>query len=481
MLREHSKLLTRCHIIVDIFWVAVAFIAAYHTKRSFVLFSGHGLSTEPNYYFVLLLAVIVSFFAFFFTGCYRPYRTQTLLQIYARVLKAEIGILFGTIILLYLLHEHNVSRMLLALFIIFLTFFLFLSKGSIYYVLRYYRSLSYNTRHLLVIGTGRRAERIVDAVHDDKGSGYRILGCLSMDNDCEGKEEAVVFHKIKKLGSVNSLPVLLTEYIVDEIIFAGDIKKIKQIKSLIRFTEYLGVKIHIVPDFQLEAIMYQPEIAAVSIQDFFGHPTLSLSTTPQRKNALLVKEILDYAVAGTGLIILAPVFLVITLLIKVTSEGPAFFIQERCGLYGRTFPLIKFRTMIKDAEKMKETLQKNNEADGPVFKITHDPRITPLGTFLRKTSLDELPQLFNVLMGHMSLVGPRPPLPEEVKKYEPWKRRRLSMKPGLTCTWQVNGRNNINFERWMRLDLEYIDQWSLMLDSKILLKTVREVFSFHGR
>ena len=337
------------------------------------------------------------------------------------------------------------------------------------------------TRNLLVIGTGRRAERIIDAVLDDKGSGYRILGCLSTDNDNKRNEEAAVFRKIKKLGSVSALPVLLTEYIVDEIIFAVDIKKIKQIKNLIRFTEYLGVKIHIVPDFQLETIMYQPEIAAVSIQEFFGHPTLSLSTTPQRKNALLVKEILDYAVAGTGLIVLSPILLVIMLLIKITSAGPAFFIQERCGLYGRTFRLVKFRTMVKDAEKLKKTLQKDNEADGPVFKITRDPRITPVGKFLRKTSLDELPQLFNVLMGHMSLVGPRPPLPEEVKKYEPWQRRRLSMKPGLTCTWQVTGRNNINFERWMRLDLEYIDQWSLMLDSKILLKTVREVVSFHGR
>ncbi|MCI5157516.1 MAG: sugar transferase, partial [Candidatus Electrothrix sp. AUS1_2] len=202
---------------------------------------------------------------------------------------------------------------------------------------------------------------------------------------------------------------------------------------------------------------------------------------PQRKNALLVKDIIDYSLAGLGVLIFSPLFLIIILLIKATSEGPAFFIQQRCGLYGRTFPLIKFRTMVKDAEKLKAKLQKENEADGPVFKIAHDPRITPVGTFLRKTSLDELPQLLNVLMGHMSLVGPRPPLPEEVKKYEPWQRRRLSMKPGLTCIWQVNGRNTINFERWMHLDLEYIDQWSLTLDSKILLKTFKEVVSFHGR
>ncbi|XCN72244.1 MAG: sugar transferase [Candidatus Electrothrix aestuarii] len=478
MLREHSTLLARIHMIVDIFWVILAFVTAYYTKKDFVFLPGYGLSTEPNYYLVLLVAVVVAFFAFSATGSYRPYRTQSLVQIYIRVIKAVSGVLFGTIIALYLLHEHNVSRALLALFASFLTLFLFLSKGGLYYLLRYYRAQRYNTRNLLVIGAGQRAECIVDTIQQDKGSGYRILGCLTINNTDENSN---IFHKVKKLGSVNTLPVFLTEDIVDEIIFASDIEKIDQIETLIRFTEYLGVKIHILPDFQLEKIMYQPEIASISIQEFFGHPTLSLSTTPQRKNALLIKSIIDYTISIILLALLSPVFLLIISFIKLTSEGPAFFIQQRCGLYGRTFPLIKFRTMVKDAEKLKATLQQENEADGPVFKIAQDPRITPLGKFLRKTSLDELPQLLNVLMGHMSLVGPRPSLPEEVKKYEPWQRRRLSMKPGLTCIWQVNGRNNINFERWMRLDLEYIDQWSLTLDSKILLKTVKEVMSFHGQ
>ncbi|MCI5122966.1 MAG: sugar transferase [Candidatus Electrothrix sp. AR5] len=481
MLREHSKLLARIHLIVDIFWVTLAFVTAYHTKRSFILFTGQGLSTEPNYYIALLIAIIVAFFSFSVTGCYLPYRTQSLQQIYMRAVRAVSGIFFGTIILLYLAHEHNVSRMLLALFVLLLTFFLLLSKGTIYYILRYYRSQSYNTRNLLIVGASQRAGNIIDEIQRHKGAGYRILGCLTTGDDDRQKGEKYLSGEIKLLGSVSTLPIILTEDIVDEIIFAADIEKIENIEELIRFAEHLGVNVHIVPDFQLEKIMYQPEIASISIQDFFGYPTLALSTTSQRKNALIVKDIIDYFFAGTGLILLFPVFLIIILLIKATSDGPAFFIQQRCGLYGRTFPLIKFRTMVKDAEKMKRDLQEDNEADGPVFKITHDPRITSFGKFLRKTSLDELPQLLNVVMGHMSLVGPRPPLPEEVKKYEPWQRRRLSMKPGLTCTWQVNGRNNINFERWMRLDLEYIDQWSLALDSKILLKTVREVISFHGQ
>lgn len=328
MLREHSTLLTRIHMILDIFWVLLAFVAAYHFKRSFVFFVGHGLSTEPNYYLVLLIAVVVASFSFSTTGCYRPYRTQTLLNIYSRVIRAVIAILFGTIILLYLLHEHNVSRMLIVLFIIFLTFSLFLSKGIIYYILRYYRSQSYNTRNLLIVGAGLRAKKIIDAIQNHKESGYRILGCLTTDSGNKRNKGDDILGKVEILGSIGILPVILTEDIVDEIIFAADIEKIEYIDNFIRFAEYLGVNIHIVPDFQLEKIMYQPEIASISIQDFFGHPTLSLSTTPQRKNALIIKDIIDYSFAGTGLIILFPIFLVIILLIKITSNGPAFLFNS---------------------------------------------------------------------------------------------------------------------------------------------------------
>jgi lipopolysaccharide/colanic/teichoic acid biosynthesis glycosyltransferase len=167
--------------------------------------------------------------------------------------------------------------------------------------------------------------------------------------------------------------------------------------------------------------------------------------------------------------------------VKVSSKGPVFFRQERCGLNGRKFILYKFRTMVPEAEKLKGRLLAANEMDGPVFKIKNDPRVTPLGKILRRTSMDELPQLINVLRGEMSLVGPRPPLPSEVKEYKHWQLRRLSMKPGLTCIWQVSGRNDVGFEEWMRMDLEYIDRWSLLLDFKLLLKTVQVVILGTGR
>jgi lipopolysaccharide/colanic/teichoic acid biosynthesis glycosyltransferase len=185
-------------------------------------------------------------------------------------------------------------------------------------------------------------------------------------------------------------------------------------------------------------------------------------------------------VALALLLVLSPVFLVLAVLIKLSSKGPALYRQTRCGLGGRKFTLYKFRSMQRDADLRRDELEALNEVDGPVFKIKDDPRCTPVGRFMRKFSLDELPQLVNVLKGEMSLVGPRPPLPEEVEKYEPWQRRRLRMPPGLTCLWALEGRNRLSFRRWMELDLEYIDKWSFALDCKILLKTIPVVLLGRG-
>ena len=193
-----------------------------------------------------------------------------------------------------------------------------------------------------------------------------------------------------------------------------------------------------------------------------------------------MKEIFDRILSALLLIFSSPVFLLISVSIKVTSPGAAIFQQTRAGLNGRNFQMLKFRTMIKNAEAMKEKLEGQNEMDGPVFKIKDDPRVTKVGKFLRKTSLDELPQLINVVRGEMSLVGPRPPVPQEVSQYERWQRRRLSMKPGITCFWQISGRNEVTFEDWMTLDLKYIDNWSFGLDLIILIKTIPIVLTGKG-
>jgi exopolysaccharide biosynthesis polyprenyl glycosylphosphotransferase len=219
----------------------------------------------------------------------------------------------------------------------------------------------------------------------------------------------------------------------------------------------------------------------MELTEFDGFPLLSFSTTPTNEFLMFVRRILDVVLASIMLVIAGPLFMLpAAILIKLTSPGPVLFKQKRCGLNGRQFVMYKFRSMVNNAEQLRVELEGLNEMDGPVFKSSSDPRITTVGKIIRRRSIDELPQLFNVLRGDMSLVGPRPPLPAEVARYERWQRRRLSMKPGITCLWQISGRNEVSFEDWMKLDLTYIDNWSLLLDLKILLKTVPVVLLGRG-
>ena len=242
------------------------------------------------------------------------------------------------------------------------------------------------------------------------------------------------------------------------------------IEQAILACELAGVRATVAVDlFNMRFAKSQPS-------DLNGTPLLSFDATPTGEWQLAIKRLLDVAIAGLSLLVLLPFLPLVVLLIKATSPGPILFRQIRCGLNGRRFTLYKFRSMVADAEAKQAEVGHLNELNGPVFKAANDPRLTTIGRWLRKTSIDELPQLVNVLKGEMSLVGPRPPIPSEVTRYEAWQRRRLSMRPGITGYWQVNGRNGIrDFDKWMRLDLEYIDRWSLALDTKILLKTVPTV------
>jgi exopolysaccharide biosynthesis polyprenyl glycosylphosphotransferase len=268
---------------------------------------------------------------------------------------------------------------------------------------------------------------------------------------------------------------MLKEHVIDELIFAISRKRLEELEELFLLCEEQGVRTRIAVNF------FPHMIAKVHLDEIHGIPLLTFTTTPHSEGLLMAKRLFDLGIAAALLAILSPMFVLIALLIKTTSEGPIFFRQRRVGLNGRQFILYKFRSMLKNAEEMKEGMEHLNEMGGPVFKIADDPRATSIGRFLRRTSLDEFPQLYNVLLGDMSIVGPRPPLPEEVGKYERWQRRRLSMKPGLTCLWQINGRNKINdFKKWMELDLHYIDNWSLKLDLKIFIKTIFAVLVGRG-
>lgn len=275
--------------------------------------------------------------------------------------------------------------------------------------------------------------------------------------------------------SLQHLPQLLHTNTVDCVVFNVGQTNFSEVERAILACEIEGVEAWLVADF------VKTSIARVAIDDFHGKPLLVFRTTPELSWQLICKRLIDIVGAMAGLLVLGPlVMLPVAVAIKLTSPGPILFKQRRSSLHGRLFNMYKFRSMVNDAEMLRAELEAFNEMSGPVFKMNHDPRVTPIGAFLRRSSIDEFPQLWNVLIGDMSLVGPRPPIPREVDKYDPWHRRRLSMKPGLTCLWQISGRNKVAFDQWMKLDLEYIDRWSLWLDFTILLRTIPVVLSGFG-
>ena len=479
MLQEKNPFITNLHKILDLLLVTISFVSAYYIKW-FLPFAGlRGLSITPNYYIILLLTLITSFIVFQLVGFYEPYRKQLFKNIVKKIFLGVFLVLISLTFILYIFHQADLSRMFLGLFIYILVILLLLSKALIYYTIRSYRTKDFNRINVLVIGSKERAIDALKALINNPGEGFNVLGCLEIlaESSKVGQE---IYKGIKVIGTLKSFSTLLVDKAVDEIIFAMPLNEIDSVDNYIYFAEELGVNVRIMPDFQIQKIMYRPATAKIFLDEFAGLPTISLSSTPAKSTELILKTFIDYLGAGIGILLLSPFFLIIAALIKTTSKGPIFFTQERCGLYGRTFHLIKFRTMVENAEKLREQLLAQNEMDGPVFKIKNDPRVTAVGSFLRRTSFDELPQLINVLQGEMSLVGPRPALVKEAAKYHPWQRRRLSMKPGLTCIWQVSGRNTITFDDWMHLDLEYIDNWSLILDLKIILKTLREVMMGGG-
>jgi exopolysaccharide biosynthesis polyprenyl glycosylphosphotransferase len=324
-------------------------------------------------------------------------------------------------------------------------------------------------RSVLIVGTGPQAVEVRAKLKAHPELDMRVVGHLPGPNPAP-----IAIDESLLLGTLQDLKRIVEEQVVDDVIFAVPVLESLACEREIGWCEEVGVTVH------LRADLVRTLFARMYPTDLDGTPMLTVSATPRQPAALLVKRVLDLVGSAVALVVLSPVCAIATVLVKLTSPGPVFFKQTRIGLNGRTFTLYKFRSMYRDAEERRAALTSRNEMSGPVFKIKDDPRITPVGKWMRRFSIDELPQFWNVLAGDMSLVGPRPPIPEEVRKYERWQRRRLSMKPGITCLWQVSGRNTINFDDWMRLDLAYIDTWSLHLDVQILLRTVPVVLTARG-
>lgn len=480
MLRERNKLIVRLHRTLDILLTVLSFLGAYSLKKYIFWGKWGGLSTGPNYSAVLLMIVILWYVVFAWQKVYESYRQRSATHILKNVLSSVSMAMALLLCSLYLLEMKDVSRGMLSIFYFFNIFLLCASKITVYRVLNRYRAKGYNYRNVVIVGNRERAKDVIAAIQSNTTSGYRVVGCLNVS---EHRECGKLPGGVQTIGNIKDLDQLLPEMIVDELIFAAPLTIIDGVDGHIALAEEMGITVRIIPDWQLYYLKYKPGIAKLNYENFLNIPTLSLCSVSPYRADLLIKSTIDYVLALVLMVVCAPFFVLISLSIKIVSKGPVFFTQERIGLNGRRFMVYKFRTMVNGAEKIREELEGLNESDGPVFKIERDPRIIPwLGTFLRKSSLDELPQLINVLRGEMSLVGPRPPLPGEVKKYAVWQRRRLSMKPGLTCLWQIfPRRNEVSFDGWMKLDMQYIDNWSLWLDWKIIAKTVQTVLIGGGR
>jgi exopolysaccharide biosynthesis polyprenyl glycosylphosphotransferase len=334
--------------------------------------------------------------------------------------------------------------------------------------LRSMHSSSTRDCRAIIIGTGARAKKVADALLDHLE--LDMAPCGFIDSDRKGLWR---YRDIPLIGRLDDLEYLVLGGQVDAVFITTEPGEPSIAPQVLEMARKMGVTIHVVPgNTGVSSVL---EVARLN-----GFPTIVYRATPYRYTAMALKRGGDFVGALILTILASPILLAAAIAVKLDSRGPVLFKQIRSGRAGRRFMIYKFRTMTCDAEKKKASLWNRNEMSGPVFKMRNDPRITRIGKFLRKYSIDELPQLFNVIAGDMSLVGPRPPLPSEVTGYEPWQRRKLSVRPGLTCLWQVNGRNAIDFNDWMRLDLEYIDSWSPALDMKILARTIPTVLKGSG-
>jgi len=466
MIKEREPVFERISVVFQVLLSLVCFYVAWWGTGNFIKPVG-GELYEYKVLFLFIGPIWYLLLDQFSLGrMARVEMYSTLLVEYITVVSIGMGLLFASIVIL---DFHSLSRLVLVIFASLNLVVIFLYKLLGFIVMKILRGRGYNTRTVLIIADVD-SSYFIDRLINTKDWGYRVWAILS-DSTCikekYGKEYTV-------LNEHANMAEIIDDEIIDEVMYCKRDLNQDEIRHFIYACAEVGVI------FRLHSEI----LSVVSMRSQLTYlkqlPFLTFMNTPGNYLALYVKSALDYIVSSLILITISPVMLAIALAIKLGDGGSVFFKQPRVGLNGRRFLCYKFRTMVTNAESLKKSLIDQNEQEGPVFKIKNDPRVTRVGRLLRKTSLDELPQFINVLRGEMSIVGPRPPVPAEVEEYERWQRRRLSMKPGITCIWQVSGRNNIPFDQWMKMDLQYIDTWSLKLDFILFIKTVKVVVTGDG-
>jgi exopolysaccharide biosynthesis polyprenyl glycosylphosphotransferase len=460
-------------LLMSITFILVTWLFYAHDNNVYVFeeFLGHRIKIENA---ILAGAMVLAWHMVF--SSFGLYESKRLSILTAEIRDIIVATLAGTAVMAALTVVFSIQMVspgFLPLFWIMVTAATCLSRICLRILLGWMRRKGRNLRHVLIVGTNQRAVQFAAEIAGKPELGYRLIGFA--DEQWEGLKTWNQ-EQFPLVASLESLPAFLRTFAVDEVLITLPMRSYYQPAShIVAQCEEQGIVVRVLGD------LFTPKLAKPSLDDLGHHSTFTLHTGAIGDKAILIKRIIDVLVAGPALVLLMPCFGVIAAAIKLTSPGPVFFLQERVGLNKRLFWCLKFRTMVPDAERQQAELEHLNEVQGAAFKMTHDPRITPIGRILRKTSFDELPQLINVLKGDMSLVGPRPlPVRDFQEFNEDWHRRRFSVRPGLTCLWQVNGRSSLSFEKWMELDLKYIDQWSLLLDLKILFKTIPAVIRGTG-
>jgi exopolysaccharide biosynthesis polyprenyl glycosylphosphotransferase len=459
--------LLRAAKLFDLLAVSLTFLAAFAV--------GSGSSTWPGFAAVLLLRIklanvfiflgYLAFCSLVFSsaGFYLSHRMSRVGRQSREILLATT--LITAVLLVLPLQMEFATK---SFYVVFwsLTFaVLFLTRLFGQHIFYYIRSLGRNQRSIVIIGEGLDAATLGDRIEQEPTLGY----CLARIIDAE-------MFKQPELSVVDQLNIIVAHQPVDEVLLALPMNRYSGlVETIVRLCEEQGILVRVRTE------VFNLRVATSYVDDLQGIPVMTIQSGPLDSWQLVLKRLIDILGSAVLLIAFAPLFALVALLIRLDSRGPIFFTQERVGFNKRRFQILKFRTMVVDAEEQQETLEHLNEAEGPVFKIKEDPRITGVGALLRRFSIDELPQLINVFKGEMSLVGPRPLPVRDVDRIDAqWHKRRFSIKPGITCLWQVNGRSNIGFNEWVRLDLDYIDKWSLGLDLLILLKTIPAVFKGPG-
>ncbi len=466
MLKSHHRQLFALLITFDLVIVGGIYLALLMTPQ----LSGltQPLRAERSVWLVFLGTLFLWPVAAQTLDLYESARTRHFLSLAARPFVVAMCLGFLSAALAFML-----SAPLAPTFPIYLAaalgLFLTTTRVAIYIPLKIVRSYGKNTRNVLIVGTGPRGAEIKRQIDEHPEWGLCLIGFV--DDEATAIDPSLFNAKIY---DVNEMASVVHHQVVDRVVIAYPRSMLTRLSVIVEVCASAGIPFTMLTD------LFGDHLPAPRTTHLGSLTTLEFAPVHHNTLALVAKRGVDVVGALAGLIFATPLIVVSALAIKLHDGGPVLFKQVRCGLNGRRFEMFKMRTMCIDAPSRQRELREINDAAGPIFKMRNDPRVTPVGRLLRRYSLDELPQLWNILRGDMSLVGPRPPVPEEVDHYKTSERRRLSMRPGLTCIWQVSGRSEIGFERWVKLDCEYIDSWSLLLDAKILLKTIPAVLKGEG-